>query len=171
MARDPDLLAETLDAWTYARDGVIGELENIPADKFEFRPSPPSRTVNELARHILQAGLVAAGELDRPDGDFQRQSYPQFLEEYAGAYDAAAGKARLIALLRQTLQDGRAAFERSGERAMLRPITQFNGEPAARITWLHHAIAHEEYHRGQLALYARLMGLVPALTQVIEAGS
>jgi uncharacterized damage-inducible protein DinB len=168
MARGPNLLAETLDAWTYAREGVIAELENIPADRFDFRPTPQSRTVNELARHILQAGLVAVGELTRADGDFQRQSYPEFLEEYAGAHDQASGKAPLIGLLRQALDDGKRTFERSGEPAMLRPITQFNGEPATRLTWFNHAIAHEEYHRGQVALYARLMGLVPALTQLIE---
>lgn len=171
MARDPDLLAETLEAWTYAREGVIGELENMPAEKFGFRPTPQSRTVNELARHIVQAGLVAAGELNRPDGNFRRQSYPAFLDEYAREHDAASGKETLIALLRQTLHEGQAAFERSGEPAMLAPITQFNGEPATRLTWFNHAIAHEEYHRGQLALYARLMGLVPALTQLIEERS
>jgi uncharacterized damage-inducible protein DinB len=32
---------------------------------------------------------------------------------------------------------------------------------------MHHGIAHEEYHRGQLALYARLFGTTPALTQAI----
>jgi len=42
--------------------------------------------------------------------------------------------------------------------------------PASRLTWLNHAIAHEEYHRGQLALYARLLGRVPALTRLIEGG-
>jgi uncharacterized damage-inducible protein DinB len=34
---------------------------------------------------------------------------------------------------------------------------------------MHHGVSHEEYHRGQLAMYARAMGLVPALTQLIQA--
>jgi uncharacterized damage-inducible protein DinB len=33
---------------------------------------------------------------------------------------------------------------------------------------MHHGISHEEYHRGQLALYARLFGEVPALTKAIQ---
>ena len=33
---------------------------------------------------------------------------------------------------------------------------------------MNHGIAHEEYHRGQLALYARLLGRVPALTRLIQ---
>jgi uncharacterized damage-inducible protein DinB len=38
------------------------------------------------------------------------------------------------------------------------------------MQWLHHGIAQEMYHRGQLTLYARLMGLKPALTKRIEGG-
>jgi uncharacterized damage-inducible protein DinB len=50
---------------------------------------------------------------------------------------------------------------------LLQPIRQFSGVPASRVSWLHHGISHEEYHRGQLALYARLLGEVPALTKLI----
>jgi uncharacterized damage-inducible protein DinB len=35
---------------------------------------------------------------------------------------------------------------------------------------MQHGIAHEEYHRGQIALCARLMGIKPALTKLIEGG-
>ena len=76
----------------------------------------------------------------------------------------------LIELLRTTFDEGVTAFRKSGEAAMMKPIVQFNGEPASRLTWLNHAIAHEEYHRGQLALYARLLGRVPALTKLIMGG-
>ena len=71
-------------------------------------------------------------------------------------------------MLRTTFDEGVAAFRKRGEKEMMKPIVQFNGEPASRLTWLNHAIAHAEYHRGQLALYARLLGRVPALTKLIE---
>ncbi len=58
-----------------------------------------------------------------------------------------------------------------GSMLMLQQITQFNGEPATRLSWMSHGVAHEEYHRGQLALYARLLGRVPALTKLIQASS
>ena len=163
-----NLLDETLDAWGYARDGVIDELENIPASDFAFKPSPHSRTTAELAAHIIESGLLASGELTRKDGNFQRQSYPEFIAEYGGDRASTTKKAELIELLRTTFDEGVAAFRRSGEAAMMKPIVQFNGEPASRLTWLNHAIAHEEYHRGQLALYARLLGRVPALTKLIQ---
>ena len=51
---------------------------------------------------------------------------------------------------------------------MLQSILQFNGVPATRLSWMSHGVAHEEYHRGQIALCARLLGLVPALTPLIQ---
>lgn len=168
MARAQDLLEETLEAWGYTRSGVIDELANIPSDQFQFQPSPHSRTVAQLAGHIIESALMATGELNRPDGNFQRQSYTEFIQEYAGTRAQTEDKAALMQLLRDTLTEAVAAFRRTGRGGLLRDIVQFNGEPATRLTWLNHAIAHEEYHRGQLALYARLMGRVPALTKLIE---
>src|SRR5687767_9475840 len=168
MARARDMLEETLEAWGYTRSGVIDELENIPDDKYQFQPTPASRTVAELAQHIIESALMATGELNRPDGSFQRKPYPEFIEEYAGTRARTTHKEALIGLLRTTHDEAMAAFRKSGQAGLLREIVQFNGEPATRLTWLNHAIAHEEYHRGQLALYARLMGKVPALTQAIN---
>ncbi len=162
------LLEEALDGWRFARDGVIAELENIPAESFDFRPAPGVRTVAELARHIVESSMVMVGELTRPDGNFTRQSYPAFLAEHAGQLDPRQDKAALIGLLRRSLDDGAARFRRAGEVLILQPITQFNGEPATRLSWMSHGVAHEEYHRGQLCVYARLLGLVPALTQLIH---
>ena len=168
MARGRDMLDETLDAWGYTRAGVIDELENIPADQFTFQPTGSSRTVAQLAQHIIESALMAAGELNRPDASFQRKSYPEFIEEYAGHRARTNHKEALISLLRSTHEEAISAFRKTGQAGLLRDIVQFNGEPATRLTWLNHAIAHEEYHRGQLALYARLMGRVPALTKLID---
>lgn len=168
MARARDLLEETLEAWTYTRSGVIDELENMSEDQFQFKPTPVSRTVAQLAQHIIESALMATGELTRPDGSFRRKSYAEFMEEYAGGRADTENKGELLALLRATHEEALAAFRKTGQAGLLRDIVQFNGEPATRLTWLNHAIGHEEYHRGQLALYARLLGRVPALTQLIN---
>ena len=46
--------------------------------------------------------------------------------------------------------------------------SRFDGLEGTRLAWMHQGISHEEYHRGQLALFARLMGKVPALTRLIH---
>src|SRR5262252_7184907 len=109
------ILEEALDGWRFARDGVIAELENIPAESFAFSPAPGVRTVAELARHILESSMVMVGELTRPDGNFTRQPYPKFLAEYAGALDPGQDKVTLIELLRRSLEDGTAKFQKAGE--------------------------------------------------------
>ncbi len=164
------LFNETLDAWRYTRHGFIEEAENIPASDWGFRPTPENRDVSELVLHILQATGMAVGELTNPDGDFTRQGFMEHLAEHAGGLPESADREEWLELLRRDLDEGVRRIREAGAGLMGQPITQFNGEPATRLTWFHHHIAHEDYHRGQLTLYARLTGHVPALTKKIRGG-
>lgn len=168
MSDHSKLLQELLEAWRYAREGFIAEAENIAPDQWSFRPTPENRDVAELVRHIIESSLMAVGELSRPDGDFTRQSFGDHLQEHAASLPPQADRQEWLSLLRSTLEDGIERLEALGAEGILRPIRQFNGEPATRLTWFHHHIAHEDYHRGQLTLYARLTGTVPALTKKIQ---
>jgi uncharacterized damage-inducible protein DinB len=161
------LLDEILEAWQYTRAGVVSEIKNLPDASLTFRPSAESRSAAEIAVHIAESGLMMAGELSRPDGNFQRQSFPEFMKEYARGVKATSNKKELVALLTKTQQDGEKKIRQAGELHLLQLITRFDGEQGSRLAWMNHGISHEEYHRGQLALYARLVGKVPALTQLI----
>ncbi|MHC4708918.1 MAG: DinB family protein [Planctomycetota bacterium] len=163
-----DLLEEALDAWTDAREGVIEEVENIPPDHFDFRPIPEVRSVAEMLRHILEVSLMMAGELTREDTDFRRLPWPRLLATYAGGVQHLEAKEELLAALRGTLARDRERFQTVGELHMLQLIARFDGQLGTRLAWLHHGIAQEMYHRGQLTMYARLMGLEPALTRKIR---
>ena len=165
------ILEEALQAWEYTREGVIDEVQNLPAGQFDFRPSPSSRSVTEMVQHILESGYLMVGELTKATGDFTRKSYDKLVTEHTPTeVYAAATKSELVKLLRTSHKVGHKRFRDAGELLLLQYIRQFNGVPATRLSWMYHGIAHEEYHRGQLALYARLMGRVPALTQSIMGG-
>ncbi len=170
MTKPATLLAEALEAWEHTRQGLVAEAESIPAESYGFRPTPESRTVAELATHVVAVGLMAAGELSRPDGDFARQSYEEHLREYASHLAADLPKEELLELLRRSGKDCRDRIAEAGELAMLQLIMRFDGKRGSRLAWLYHAVDHESYHRGQLALYARLMGQEPALTSLIRSG-
>ena len=165
------LLEEALEAWEDARSGVVEEAENIPANEFEFRPTPDVRSVAELVVHIMEVSLMSIGELTRDDTNLRRMPWPKMLAHYASDVQKMRTKRELVAALRRTLRDGLKEFRRAGEIHMLQQILRFDGEKGTRLTWFHHAIAHEMYHRGQLATYARLIGLKPALTKRIEGVS
>ena len=164
------LLEEALAAWRDARLGVIAEVRNIPARHFEFRPMPETRSVRELVQHILEVAMMMTGELTRPDTDFRRAPWPRLLALYAKQAYRSNSRPVLLKLLRSQLIDGERRFRAQGELALFQLITQFNGSLGTKFTWLHHGIAQEEYHRAQLATYARLLGRVPALTRVIQGG-
>jgi uncharacterized damage-inducible protein DinB len=162
------LLEEAIEAWEDTREGVVSEVENIPANRFTFRPQPGMRTVSGLVVHIMEVGLMMAGELTRSDGSFRRKPYDKLIEEYAASIQRLTSKRELMAALRRTRRDGVKAFREAGEIGMLQHITRFDGNKGTRLAWFHHGIAHEMYHRGQLAMYARQLGLTPALTKLIN---
>src|SRR5713101_2789190 len=108
------LLEEALDGWRYAREGVIAEFENIPADKFDFRPAAGTRSVAELAAHIVESGAMMAGELSRPDGNFRRQPYPAVLKEHAPDFSRAGNKDGWIQLLQRSHEEGNRKIREAG---------------------------------------------------------
>lgn len=162
------ILDEAIDAWEDARTGVIAEVENIPSDKFDFRPAPGVRTVSELVLHIMEVSLMMTGELTREDTNLQRDPWPKLLARYSGPIRDISGKRQLLAALRNTLRDGVKSFRAAGDLHMMQFLTRFDGQKGTRLAWFHHGISQEMYHRGQLALYQRLMGITPALTKLIQ---
>jgi len=164
------LLDEAIEAWEDARNGVIAELENIPANRFVVAPVPGTRGVGELALHIAEVGLMMVGELTRDGGDFRRAPYEQLIAEYRGPLDGVGGKRDIVAAMKRTLKEGVRALREAGELHLLGLVRRFDGKMGSRFAWMQHGIAHEEYHRGQIAMSARMMGLKPALTKLIEGG-
>jgi len=171
MAPFKTLLEETLESWRDVRRGLIEEVESIPADRFDFRPTPEVRSVTELLQHILEVSLMMAGELTRPDTDFRRAPWPELLDLYAAPVKEATNKGELLTLLQTTIDVAEQQFLEAGELHSLQLIERFDGLHGTRLAWLNHGIAQEMYHRGQLALYERLMGIEPALTRRIRSSS
>lgn len=162
------LLEETLEAWKDARLGIIEEVRIIPEGKFDFRPTPEVRSVKEQVIHILEVAMMMTGELTREDTNFRRAPWPELLKMYAAEAYRPHTKQSLIGLLESQLEEGTNAFCQVGELHLLQFIDRFDGLKGTRFTWLQHGIAQEMYHRGQLALYVRLLGLEPALTKKIK---
>ena len=165
------LLDEALEAWGDARHGVIAELRSVPTGRIDFRPGPGARSVAEIAQHVADTALMWCAELSNPDGDFTRMSFGEFMEAHGTpASKRPADRSGLVRLLRSTHAAGARRLRQVGDVGMLQTIRRFDGESGTRLAWLQHGIAHEEYHRGQLALYVRLLGRTPALTRLIEGG-
>lgn len=164
-------LHETLEAWRDARQGIIEEAKNIPADRYDFRPTPQTRSVTELLQHILEVSMMMTEELPRPDADLKRYAWPEMMRRYGAEAHRSDTKDALIGLLSSQMEDAERRFLDAGELEMWQFIERFDGQRGTKMQWLHHGIAQEMYHRGQLATYARLMGLEPALTKQTRGAS
>jgi uncharacterized damage-inducible protein DinB len=162
------LLDEALESWQGVRDGLIGEVENIPKENFEFRLTPDTRTVAEVVQHVIEVALMMTGELCRPDTSFERESFPKMIKRYAPHVGQAKTKKQILSLLKNSYKESEKRFREAGEIFMLQLITRFDGKKGTRLAWLYHGIGHEMYHTGQLTAFARAIGKTPALTQMIE---
>ena len=165
---DERFLEEAIEAWQDARGLVRGEARNVPADRYAFRPTPDVRSFGELVAHILEVSELMVGELCRPDGDFLRKPFPDLIAEYATDVRDLREKEALLTALDATLERGERRFREAGAAHLAGPIRRFDGKSASRLAWMHHGISQEMYHCGQMATYARLMGLVPSLTRQIQ---
>ena len=161
------ILEEAIESWQDVRMGFIEEVKNIPAKHWDFRPTPEVRSVREIVVHVLEIAMMMTGELTREDTDFRRAPWPKLLKIYAGPAYKAKTRAELLRLLKSQLLEGGKKFRVAGELHMLQHITRFDGNKGTRMAWFYHGIDQEMYHRGQITVYARLLGIVPALTQKI----
>jgi uncharacterized damage-inducible protein DinB len=168
MSTYTNLLEEALEAWEDARLGALDEARNIPEEHWDFRPTPEVRSVREMVVHILEVAMFMVGELTRPDTNFRRLPFPELIASYAQpAYDAET-RDELLDMMKTQLDEGVAEFKRAGELHMLQFIERFDGNQGTRLAWFHHGVAQEMYHRAQLTTYARILGIVPALTKKIR---
>jgi uncharacterized damage-inducible protein DinB len=170
MPEFTNLLEEALESWQGVREGVIAELRNIPESKWDFRPAPSVRSVKELAIHILEVAMMMTGELTREDTNLRRAPWQKLLDMHASAAYRLKTRKETLDFMKKQLNDGLKKFRAAGELHMLQLIKRFDGNPGTRLAWLQHGIAQEEYHRGQLTVYARILGIEPALTKLIRGG-
>ena len=162
------IFEDAIEALGYFRQGTIAEAANIPDAEWDYRPHPDAKSVRELVKHIVQATAMLVGEAAHPEGDFQRQSPPEHMQEHAGDLAGVETAAELRSALEQTLGEATQRVREAGEDHMMTGIRRFDGGVWTRTTYVFYAAGHEDYHRGQLASYARALGLVPALTQRIH---
>ncbi|MFN2493578.1 MAG: DinB family protein [Pyrinomonadaceae bacterium] len=153
-----------IEGWKEVRAGLIEEVSQIPDDQFSFRATPDTRSVGELLQHIVESQKTLIGESCRPDTNLMRQSFADHIKEYAPEVGGIVEKHGLLELLRSSMETSEACIRAGGEQ-LKDSMRRFDGKEISKLDFLSFAVAHEMYHRGQLTVYLRLMGIEPALTR------
>lgn len=163
----PNAVEEAVRLWEAFREGTIGELTNIPPEKWDYRPGEGARSVREVALHILASGVGFTEELLAPDANFGRLRDPaaqaRLMEPYATSMPL-----EIIELLKRKGADGAKRLRKESASLAQSTMPSFGGEQG-RAAGVAFAAAHEMYHRGQLTTYARALGIVPAMTKRTQA--
>ena len=157
-------IENVIEGWKEVRSGLIDEVSQIPADQFSFQPAPGSRPVRRLLQHLVESQKFLVGEACRPDTNLLRQSFAEHIKEYAPDVSGVDDKDALLELLRTSMDDA-AEQLRAAAGEMKNTMKRFDGKEMTKLAFISFAIAHEMYHRGQLTVYERFMGIEPALTQ------
>ena len=153
-----------IESWSEVRAGLIKEVSQVPEGQFSFRATPETRSIAELLQHIVEAQKMLVGEACRAETNLMRQSFADHINEYAPEVAGVTDKNGLLELLRSSMDTSEASIRGCGD-GLQQSMQRFDRKEVSKSDFLNFAIAHEMYHRGQLTVYERLLGVEPALTK------
>jgi uncharacterized damage-inducible protein DinB len=160
------------DAFRTVRKNTIVIAQDIPEDKYNFRPAPNTRTVSELLIHIALLPSwqqeVHGERVPSLDGyDFSGRFAKDKAEEAI-----PRTKAQILDMLQRSADRFASFLEGLSEGTLAEMVALAGGQPPrSRFQMLLSVKEHEMHHRGQLMLIERHLGIVPHLTREREAQS
>ena len=128
---------------------TIAAFEEMPADKYNFQPTPAQMTFGHLAAHVVESNYyfcANVGNVPEPK-----------MTELKGS----EGKDALVAAVKSSFDFCSTALTKASDSTMAGDITWFDGKPRARA-WAFLGLASSMAdHYGMAAIYLRLNGLLP----------
>lgn len=155
------------------RGNTIVIAQEIPENKYEFKPVPGYRSVGQLLAHIalayrFQYQLHAVEKRNTLEGF----DFPALMKTMMEEEGRPRTKDQMIDLLRKEGEKWAAWVEGLSEQFLGEPVQMPAGAVPAeksRFEMILSVKEHEMHHRGQLMLVQRLLGIVPHLTREREA--
>jgi hypothetical protein len=140
-----------LESWNEIGRKLIAIAEDLPEDKYDYKPNPDSRTF--VAQLIHAAGSMyyftdlAQGKKPHLPDDPKR--------------DDLQTKAQIVAFVKKCVQDGADLIKTKGDKGLNESVPA-GGPRLTRLYDLAYGlIEHSGEHYGQLVVYYRINGLVP----------
>jgi uncharacterized damage-inducible protein DinB len=159
-------------AFRTVRENTIKIAEDIPENKYDFKPAPDCRSIGQTLAHIaVSTGFQSHVHMNKIS-DMKTVNFMELFQKFTAEESKPRTKAELIAFLK-TEGDTFASFlESLPESFFAEQVTMPPGAPQAtkkRFEMLLSAKEHEMHHRGQLMTMQRMVGQVPHLTRQSQA--
>ncbi|PYP56696.1 MAG: hypothetical protein DMD40_10155 [Gemmatimonadetes bacterium] len=147
-------VSDALRAWEQrsGRD-LIAAAEAMPADKYNYRPTPAQMSFAQIQVHLANEGN------DVLCGKTAGVEPPKRV-----AVDSTATKEQLVARLRETFQFCEQAFSKMDDSKLAESVSMFGMNPS-RATAVLITVGDWADHYSQEANYLRLNGILPPTAQ------
>jgi uncharacterized damage-inducible protein DinB len=159
-------------AFRTVRKNTIQIAEDIPESKYDFRPSPDSRTVQRTLAHIaIATGLQSYVHVNKVT-DMKTVNFMEIFPKFMAEEQKPRSKAETIAFLKEEGEKFASFLESLPESFLAEQVTMPPGlEPPVktRFEMLLSPKEHEMHHRGQLMTMERMVGVEPHLTTQMNA--
>ena len=142
------------DALPGRQKNTVAAIEEMPADKFNYKPTPEQMTFGELAAHITQGNYFFCSNV----GDVPR---PKDETELKGT----EGKEKLAAAVKASFEFCASALAKADDSKLSDSIEWFDHKPRPRAAAFLGLASSWADHYGIAAMYLRLNGLMPPSAQ------
>jgi uncharacterized damage-inducible protein DinB len=151
------------------RENTIKIAEDIPEERYGYRPTPESRSVEALLLHIV-AGSQATQELHERERirSYDQYDFGALMKRLPVQEDDRRTKAEIISLLKEEGDRFTDWLQCLPESMLVETVRMPKGsvpETKNRFELLVGTKEHEMHHRAQLMVIERLLGIVPHITR------
>lgn len=153
------------------RKNTVQIAEEIPEDKYDFRPAEGSRTVREALKHIAVSTAWPMRVHGERLTEIKFEMFPEVMAQAAAAEAKLQTKADIVKALQDNGEQFAAFMEGLSDDVLAETVSfppQANMPPKTRFEGLLSAKEHEMHHRGQLMLVERMLGITPHLTRQMQ---
>ena len=164
---------ELAESFRTVRKNTITIVQELPEERYSFRPAPNTRSVGELLAHISMAYTFQY----QIHGQERRTSlegfdFPSLMQRLVAEEKKPRSKEQTLEMLRSSGEQWAGWLEGLSESFLGEQVQMRAGmTPAAksRFEMILSVKEHEMHHRGQLMLIERMVGVVPHLTRELQA--
>jgi len=147
--------------------------EEIPEEKYDFKPVQEYRSVAQMLTHIALAyRFQYQFHVVEQRNSFEGFDFPKFMQGIIAEESRPRDKEQILDLLKNEGEKWAVWVEGLSEEFLSQIVEMPQGSTPAtksRFEMVLSVKEHEMHHRGQLMLIERLIGIVPHLTRDREA--
>jgi len=163
---------ELAESFRTVRKNTIQIAEEIPEDKYSFKPANDVRSAGKLLTHIaLAPGFGYQIHAVEKRTTLEGFNFPALMQQVTAEEARPRTKAQILDMLRKEGEKWATFISGLSEEFLGQVITMPpGGTPPSRTRFdmIASVKEHEMHHRGQLMLIERMIGIVPHLTRQMQ---